>query len=1493
MATPLDFSDLVPADEEPARSGGAGLDFSDLAPPKQGDRGFWSAVYENVVGSGEVDTFGEKLGAGFQDVARGLGASPVSLVQGAVELGSSALDASLGTSTTDDVTDFFNWSKSSLGLVPTGAAGQAAEGFAAFGLGFVPVVGWLNRANAAAKGLQIASKNKYMRSAEEFGRSALGRAVLGNRAKLMGTTAAAYGGYGVMFSPDGRSSFSDAVSWMPDALRTEETAGLEGRERALAVLRNKLRLGVEDGLFSLGFDAALAGAGAGVRAASEPASQVLRAAKKTQAAQAAMAALESAGKAPGIKGAKKFFAEHFTPSGGVMPEIKAEAREVEYKIAGARVQSAQLVRELQREMVKFAKEAGVMGRFGKLPSKVESDLYNYLNGSSDLSGYSNRVKRVADRILALKTRQTDEVLTELETTVSDLNKLLASQSAAGSKFTPRSLDIQGRRDAAQEALDIFRANEVSQQNMMRRIFEVHERPEQFYAKLDLDGKAFNDAVDEVARITFSANDPKTARELAKKVVYDSLGLDTVNRGMPPDVALREQLAKYRTPGGKKKKDGKPEPDRAPLLRLADDLFIERKEVLEKSPLLRSLLGEVKDPVEVAQRTISDLAQTAATLKFNRYLSKSSGLVEDLFEATEKINKGGRPAFVRRPDAARMTPEEYAAAIQPFDDIAQVRNAQNPTNPVSPTDVANEYFEGLQKQGWKILASEDTGRVITGGAYGEMTGMLASPEVYRGITAPVKNQQNIVLQVLAVLNQAKAATQRATVILNPASRARDAVGSFFALTGSGNFSRDMDFAGHAQLAFGSWLDLEDIGVLRQRDKLEIAGVRDTQPFLNVIEKLRKEGVDVARAPGLKQISKGIEASQNIPLIKQVSEVFDDIANGTDLLMKTIAIASEEQHLRSIFSAAGISDADEDIFQALVDSGLLTRTRSQTLTGMGQSPFGLDLVETAAAETVRDVLPNYTMVGSGVKAVLDKVPFGNFTSFAAETIRTSLRILDRGMRELAFEFPPEMAAKINQTYGAGAAEKFQKAMHARGAQRLASYVGVAGVMPKALVHAGMGMTNTSPEQLEAVHHYADDYLKGRNLMPVSNNQDGIIEVVNIDQIAPYAFAFEGAQAALQKYNEVGRMDKSEIDQIGNAMLRGLMVYAEPFFSESIVYEHLRDVLPKSEIGSFGIGRGGKTATDRVIWYETDPWYDKVMKGFGHMYEAFKPGFLDPFLQVREGTVKPGNLLRSAIDYPGSRDQDLEMPEELAKIATGVTPIELNLRRDFEFVGQEYGSARPDPRKIANRLVRAPDASESQMLRGWQNYIDQAYALQSKLYADIEAARTLGVDDRIIRYNLINKANLGTKEVNTIMQGKFYAPETSTDVAKDVRREIMEGYDNRLVMEPPFAEMFRMSRERNRTALAPLRYRLDDVRDSMTPRRGISFDDLVPGPQSSAPQPSSTMRQGAAMPPPATLPASAPAPQGASAPTMTASLSPEMLGDNPFEQAANMAIAQRLSD
>jgi len=1416
-------------------------------------------------------------------VARGLGAAPVSMVQGLTELGSSMLDASLGTSTTDDVTGAFEAAKGAMGLVPKGGAGKAAEGIAAFGLGFVPVVGWLNRANAAAKGLQVTSKSKYLRTAEEFGRSAAGKAMLGTRAKLIGTTAAAYGGYGVMFSPDGRSSFSDAVSWMPDALKTEETEGLEGRERALAVLRNKLRLGVEDGLFSLGFDAALAGAGAGVQALAEPASEVLRAAKKTQAVQAATAALETAGKAPGIKGAKDFFVRHLTPSGGVAPEIREEAREVGFKVSGAKAQSAQLVRELQSEMVRFAKEAGVMGRRGKLPSKVESDLTDYLNGTGDLTGYPERVKKIADRILSMRSRLADDVMFELEETVNSISRRNLPPG------TPRAIAERQRMDAALEALNIFRNNEASQQNMMRRLFERHERPEQFYANLDLNGKLFNDAVDEVARRTFSANEPKLARELARKVVYDSLGLHAVNAPKPisPEDALRRIIEDLKATDYSRIL----KPDRDPLVRLSGDLFIARKKPIEDSPALRALLGEIRDPLEVAQHTISDLAQTAAALKFYRQLSRG-GFIDDIGPAFDKIAQGGRPSLVRIPDAAKMSPKEYDEAMQPFVDAAQLRNAQNPNAPVTPEQLLQDQIKVLKKRGWKQLSESDgTGRQITGGPFGEITGMYASPEVYRGITAPAQLAQNIGTEFLAVLNQARASTQRATVTLNPASRVRDALGSFGMLVGSGNFSRDMDFAGHAQLAFASLLDLDEMGLMRLRDKLEIAGIRDTQPFLNIIEKLRKEGVDVTKAGGLRQVSQAMQALENMPLVKQFSEVFEDIASGTDMLMKTAALASEEQNLRSIFSSAGISSADEDIFQALVDSGLLSRTRSQTLTGTGQSPFGLDLVETAAAETVRDVLPNYSMVGTGIKEALERVPFGNFTSFAAETIRTSLRIVDRGMRELAFEFPPEMAAKINQAYGAGAAEKFQRAMHARGAQRLASYIGVAGVMPKAAVHAGMAMTNTTPEQLEAIHQNADDYLKGRNLVPISNDQDGRVEVVNIDQIAPYAFALEGAQAALQRYNEMGRMDKSEIDQIGSAIMRGLAVYAEPFGSESIVYEHLRDALPAEGLGSFGIGRGGKTVTERRIWNDADPWYEKVMKGFGHMYEAFKPGFLDPLLQVKEGAIKPGNLIRAATDYPGARGQDLEVPEELAKIATGITPIELNLRRDFSFRGQEYGKARGNLRTTANRAIRAPDATEGQMLDVWQGYIDQAFRLQSQLYADIEAARTLGVDDRIIRYNLINKANLGTKEVNTIMQGKFYAPDVSTDAAKSVRREILEGYSNRLVPKPPFDQMFRMSRERSNDELAPLRYRLDDIRDQLQPGQN-PFSGIGPRSQAPAPQPSS-MRQGAAMPPPATLPASAPAPQGASAPTMTASLSPDLLGDNPFEQAANMAIAQRLSD
>jgi hypothetical protein len=1484
MAQDNPFAQFLPSPEPTAQEN----PFSSFVPPAEAPKegGFLSAVYENVIGSGEVDTIGEKIGRGFTDISRGILAAPISLVQGLLETGAAGIDISLGTNTARTVTNAAEGLKSSLDLEAQSGWGKGAEAVTAFGLGFVPIVGWLGRANAVAKGVNVTSKSRFLKTAEAFGRSAAGKAVLGNRAKLAGTTAAAYGGYSMLFSPDGRSSFSDAVSWMPEVLRTEDTSNLSGPERALALLRNKARLGIEDGAFSLGFDAALAGAGAGVRAASGPASQVLRSAKKTAAFQKAYAGLDALGKTTVGQTAKDKFNYYFSPYGGAPRELISELKDVRARAMGAEGLAQRLVTELDSEMMKLQKAAGVRGRLGRSPSQVQTDVHNYMLGQGTLNNYPPRVKKIADTIAMLNARVTDEQIFELEEIVRRINDILRQPGGGAYKGLPRK-ELMDRRDAANEALNLFRATQASGQNHMRRLYEMHERPENFYANLDLTSPLFNQAVDEVATNSFSYLSQAAARNEAKKVVYDALGLQAINKGTPPEEALKEIIEGY-----KKIKPGRVfQTERAPLARLHEGLFIERKAPLDKTPALRALMGEITDPREVAFRTISDLAQTSAAMKFYRTVSRS-GFVEGVDTAWQKLLAGGRPALVRIPDASKMTASEFADAMKPFADEAVARMQANPAATITPDDVLREYVDALTSRNYRPLSSEGTSRFVTGGPFGELTGMYASPETYRAMTT-AQIGQNFGMQALAVFNQFRAAAQRATVTLNPASRVRDALGSFGMLTGSGNMARDMDFAGHFQLVMSSLLDLDEAGLARLVEKLELSGVRNTQPLLNIISKLRTEGAEAAKGTGLRQMSKGLQFMENLPIIREVGDAFEDIASLTDFVMKTAALASEEQSLRTIFANAKVPTNDEAIWQLLVDAGVIPRTRSQLLTRSQiltrdpKTPTSLDFVETVASDLVREVLPNYGMVGIGVKELLERVPFGNFSSFALETIRNSVNIVSFGLNGLAFEIPEAAARVMDAQYGAGAAAAFERGVRARGAERLASYASVAFIAPRALVHAGMAATGTTPEQMEAVHQYADDFFKGRNLMPVGNDGKGTVQVVNIDTILPYAYAFEGAQAGLQAYGQQGRLGKSEAEQIASGLWRGLWVYAEPFTSESIVFEHLRDALPR---GALGVGGGGETVEGRIIWRETDSPGVKIAKGLAHMFEAIKPAYLDPFISVGGSPygMSPGNLMRGVTGLPGSRGQAIDAQAEIGKIVTGATPIELNLPRDLYFKGSDYAKLRSDMRNAALNTIKAPDVGKDMMLSTWDSYLDKLYALQSRLYSDIEAARTLGVEDRVIRYNLTREANLGSKEVNQVMRGMFAAPKPDDELGRDIRRRVLEGWQNRVVKDPPIAEIFQRSRERSQETLSPLMYRLQDfkVQPDANP-----FQQFMPGDRRGSAMPASPV--GAANAAPVVVPMPEPVvPQTPPAPANRASVSPILLGENPFEQAANQAVAQSLS-
>jgi hypothetical protein len=244
-----------------------------------------------------------------------------------------------------------------------------------------------------------------------------------------------------------------------------------------------------------------------------------------------------------------------------------------------------------------------------------------------------------------------------------------------------------------------------------------------------------------------------------------------------------------------------------------------------------------------------------------------------------------------------------------------------------------------------------------------------------------------------------------------------------------------------------------------------------------------------------------------------------------------------------------------------------------------------------------------------------------------------------------------------------------------------------------------------------------------------------------------------------------------------------------------------------------------------------------------------------------------------------------------------MELNLKRDFQFAGKEYGPRRQDAKTAATRIIRAPDRTAEEMMGAWNQYLDNLYREQVKLYGDIQAARTLGLSDKEIRRQLIKEAKLGADEVNMIMRGQFYPGSASEELLKDIRMQERFEKINRVTpsAELPVREFNRATRARMRQELIPeapvaeaaptedLNSLFDVPADDLN-----SLFDLPAGGGGGG-----SSSQGAAPPPPAFDSVPAPsAPQLPTAPANRASLSPSLLGGDLASQMANMEIARRIS-
>ena len=1450
-----------------------------------------------------------------EDIGKGIYSGVVSLPQGISELGALGLDAALGTNTSKAVTEAFESIKPEMG-----AAGEITEDLVAFGVGFIPIAGWLGKASQAAKAanagkaLSTAGRGKFTTSAINYGSSKVGRNTLKTWKGLAGSTAVGTLGYSTAVSTDGRATASDNFDVLPDILKTEEDTGLTGRKEAGRRIRNKLRVGSEDALLSLGFDAALKGAAVGSKLVGQTktAGAVARGLRSvpSKTGGAFMKTLEAIDKPlaektrGGLQAANRKFKEYFSASGGAdikLYETTQDARAKADMLERLGVQAADDWAKASKEFLKAAK---LKDNTPVGAEKLQTGLLNFLMGNTKaLDDFGDKkLLKAANKMVDIRSSLDDEMVSQLEVVI-------------GVKKGPDGLDmidpITGKRQleraitpgqqTAAAALKEMTSVHKTQNGYLRRMFKRYTDPKSFYDDLDLSGPKFNEAVSEVATLFAKgmgrAPDQNDLTK-ARRVVYDSLGLGGLG-GLPPELALANTIKSIKD-GAKGKRSGLIAKER-PVLKSIDDVFIARKEVLESSPKLRNLLGELTEPLEVYKRTINDMAQSSAAADMYAGM-RSQGLVSTLFDGVNKLAKGGRPAIIEIPDQLNLTSEAYDNALQPFKDIAREQNmgvpmtvdeilpggARGPlkANPnyVTPDKVIEGYAQSLRNAGYTQLNESKDIRHVFGGAYGELTGMFVSPESFGALTAPLKLGSGALAEVTGILSSMRSLSQKMTIVPNPGAQVRNIFGNLGMLAANANLGRNTDFTDMFKIFTSSLDTLDELGLERLAKKISLTGVADTSLITRALKEYTRAGKDLTIAG---KVSSGIDYAEKnlIPFM----QIFERVYGESDTFFKGLSLLGEEKKLRGAFANSRLSENNPFIRDALKENNLIKRDAGAT-----NLTKGLDQIEVMAGDIVKDTMPIYPRVGKAVRSI-DLVPiFGNFTSFASENIRNSVNILDRGLKEMSFKISPALRKQI----GEAQAEAFEKQMRAIGAQRIMSYVSVATVIPQAMVKGSMVATGTTPEEMAALKsRIVPDYMGGHDLTILSNDKKGLIDYIDLSYVSPYAFVLDPARAAMERYNEAGRLGKGEAEQILSGVWRGLEMFAEPFGSESMIFERLRDVLPREGLGSLGVGRGGKTSTGAPVYAKTENQGSKLGKGVAHILNGVVPSYVrlaGEFENVLTAEFEPGRMYRAANGLPGPRGEEYNTFKEGARLITGFTPMRVDLRNDFAFKGLEYGPRRTDAKSSATRVIQRADSSLEEMNVAYSTYLDNLYREQTKLYSDIQSARELGLSETDIRRNLIKGANISSKEVNTIMKGKFYPTIASRELAKDLNRarkaEGRSFVENRV----PFDSFNKMARDRKNEPLGGSGPATPAPASRINPAGALppGFK-LDPTPVPSAP--ANQLRAPAnQLPPGFKLDTQGSLPQPVLAPTTARApgpVNPALLGDNPFSSAANAQIANRL--
>jgi hypothetical protein len=879
---------------------------------------------------------------------------------------------------------------------------------------------------------------------------------------------------------------------------------------------------------------------------------------------------------------------------------------------------------------------------------------------------------------------------------------------------------------------------------IRRTYAAFEDPNWF--KTDLFKESYDNA------IKFYEENPDVALDMYRRFV-SKLDVDDFTTGVGINARVRPEYAKqivdqfvenYKKPARPNAQDGTV--DRVVRDRLRTSMLT--KKPLDQ-PVLRAVLGEIRDPIDAFMSTVTDLASFRATDSYYNYLARQFLDPDNPSKVGDEIISD--ETFKSIPDKSPLKKQYKVLGTKPNVVDGEITNLDK---------IGDIQYGALTGSYAKHGFTSRIGEKIGGSMYSELTQLTLA----RGTPGDFLYRMSY-----GNFLRAKGQVQFAKTVLSPITQVRNVTSSALFAMAQGNLGRGGNLGESIQTVFSSIHRLDDVQRELFYGKLQRLGVVGTQTQIKEMDKLIEEGIGGSLKGHIDEM--GVNITRDKGLIRRTL--------GRNKLGQLIDNAA-------VKPLKGASDLAKSWYQGGDDIWKIYNfqfERQKVINAMGDAnnaeqyarQMGFDDLDSYAADIVKNVVPNYERVPEAIK-LLRKAPLGNFIAFPAEIIRTSANTLSYAAKELG------TSASAFKNLSPEAAEAAASKIREIGMRRLLGFMGTVGVAGPAVQGIGMYALGVGQEQMDALQRRVANWSRASTLVPTSvkkgkDNKNYVTGYVDFSYTNPYDYWMRPARAIMKAHRE-GVLNQYDTDKfLTSALVDVTHELASPFLEDSILFEKLADVSER--------GRGGRTKTGAVIYnkgsgdFKVDTTYEQWTKSIAHVLGAFTPGIIEQTAGTIGAKAELGGevgfvpgRIATALFSPDGRDARgnvRQIEEEVASILTGLREVDVKSDKIVQYGGYQYQRSVSSAAQIFNRAARVEQAlNPDNILSVYEKANQVLFREQNRMFGMIKDMRTLGMSDQEIRKTL-KKAKVGN--VNKLMRGIFTPFTPSEEVKKQARKNVRE--------------------------------------------------------------------------------------------------------------------------